>query len=154
MDVNKFIPKGKINKFDINLYNKYDIPARTKVKEILKDYIIDNPDIYGADMIINSKNKCKYKYLEIQVCTQWTGEKFPYNNVYIWERKGKYDNNTLFLTLSKDLSKGYLFDISQLDKDKPRRFKKYSREYIYDISWNQVMLIYMKYLTEDIIDEF
>lgn len=150
----KFIPKGKINRFNADLYIKYDIPAREKVKDILKDFIYDNPDKYGADLVINSKKKCKYKYLELQVCTQWTKDKFPYKNIYIWERKAKYDNNTLFLTLSKDLSIGYLFDISKLDKEKPRRFKKYSRELVYDIKWNQVMLVYMKYLTKEMIEEF
>lgn len=151
--MNSFKPKGKIQKFNNVLFEKYDIPARQKIKDVLKEYIKDNPDKYGADMIIKSE-KCKYKYLELQVCTQWRDDKFPYKNMYIWVRKGKYNNDTLFLTLSRDLSMGYLFDISKLDKDKPKRFKKYSRQFIYDIPWNQVMLVYMDYFTEKTIENF
>jgi hypothetical protein len=145
---------GKIHKFDNKLFEKYDIPARNKIKECLKEYICDNPDRYGADMIINSDKNIKYKYLEIQVCTRWIDDKFPFEKLYIWERKKKYNNDTLFITLNKDLSMGYLFDLSKVDKDNPRRLKKYSREYVYDISWNQAMLIYTNSLTSNIIDEF
>jgi hypothetical protein len=146
--------KGKIHKFDKKLFKKYDIPARNKIKECLYPYIYDNPDIYGADMIIKSEKNIKYKYLELQVCTCWINEKFPFEKLYIWERKKKYNNDTLFITFNKDLSMGYLFDLSKVDKDKPRRIKKYSREFIYDIPWNQTMLIYTDTLTSDIIDEF
>ena len=146
--------KGKIHKFDNRLFEKYDIPARNKIKECLNSYICDNPDIYGADMIINSDKNIKYKYLEIQVCTRWTDIKFPFEKLYIWERKKKYNNDTLFITFNKDLTMGYLFDLSKVDKDNPRRLKKYSREYVYDIPWNQAMLIYTDTLTSNIIDEF
>jgi hypothetical protein len=145
---------SKIKPFDKQLHDKYDIPARQKIKSILHDYIDNNKDIYGADMIINSNGLSKYKYLELQVCSCWKTEKFPYDNVFIWERKGRYDNDTLFLTLNCDLTMGYLFDISKIDKNKPRRLKKYSREFVYDIPRNQALLIYLEYLTPDIINEF
>jgi hypothetical protein len=149
----KFKVKGKISKFSKKLFEKYDIPARQKIKQVLKDFVRDNPDKYGADMMINCST-IKYKFLELQVCAQWTDDKFPHKNVYIWERKGKYENDTLFLTLSRDLEQGYLFDTAKLDKNKPRRFKKYSREYVYDIPWNQVMLIRIEHLTREIIEDF
>lgn len=152
-NMKNFIPKGKIRKFNEELYKKYDIPAREKIKQVLSEYIADNPDKYGADMLIKS-DKCKYKYLELQVCTQWTENKYPHDNIFIWERKGKYNDDTLFLTFNKDLTMGYIFDTSKLDKNKPRRLKKYSREFVYDIPWNQVMLVYMKHLTSDDIDDF
>jgi hypothetical protein len=46
---------GKIKKFDENLYNKYDIPARELLKEKLGDKIKDNPDIYAEDMLIEDE---------------------------------------------------------------------------------------------------
>lgn len=49
---------------------------------------------------------------------------------------------------------GYLFDTTKLDKNKPRRFKKYSREFVYDIPWNQVMLVHMEHFTKEMIEDF
>lgn len=149
-----FRPKGKIRAFDEELYKKYDIPARKIIKEILKDFVEENPNKYGADMIIKSNKKCKYKYLELQVCTQWINEKFPHKYIYIWERKGRYNDDTLFFTLNRDMTMGYLFDISKINKEKPRRFRKYNRQFVYDIPWNQVMLVYCKYLTKELVEEF
>ena len=54
---------GKKSKFNEKLYEKYDIPARQKIKEVLGDNICDNPDKYGEDMILLIDG-CKYKYLE------------------------------------------------------------------------------------------
>ena len=139
--------KGKVQQFNEELLKKFDEPARKKVKEVLGDFVIDNPDPYAQDMIIKSDN-CKYKYLELQVCNQWITEPYPYARVYIYARKIKYDNDTLFLTLSKNMQWGYLFDTSEIKKYdiQPRRFKKYSREFVYDIPWHRVTKVYMKTL--------
>ena len=145
--------KGRVSKFSQELLEKFDAPARQKMKEILPNYLEDNPDKYGADLLIKS-DKCKYKYLELQVCTRWKEEKYPHSSIFIWERKGKYNNETLFLTLNRDFTMGYMFDISKVDKENPRRYKKYCREYVFDIPWNQVMLIHIPFLTKEIIEEF
>lgn len=130
---------GRQSRFCKKMFERYDTPARKKLKEVLGDYITDNPDIYGQDFLINS-NTCKYNYLEVQVCADWINE-YPYSKVWIYERKSKYnyDSTTLFLTFNKRLSRGYFFDIDSIKEVKPRRLKKYSREYVYDIPWNRIM---------------
>lgn len=138
----KMYATGHIKKFDQKLCDKYDIPARNKIKEILGEYIIDNPDLYGADMILNIP-ECRYKYIELQVCTTWIGEKFPHQLPFIYERKIKYENDTLFLVFDKNLKKGLLFSRKYVT-DKKKRLKKYSREFIYEVRWNYVMPIYME----------
>jgi hypothetical protein len=136
--------KGKVQCFSEELLKKFDEPARKKVKEVLGSFVIDNPNPYGQDLIIKS-DKCKYKYLELQVCNQWVNEPYPYDKVYIYARKIRYNSNTLFLTLSRDLKWGYLFDTIELKKNnvQPRRFKKYSREFVYDIPWHRLTKVYM-----------
>lgn len=143
--------KGKHKKFDYQLHYKYDVPARNKVKEVLGDFVKDNPDEYQQDMIITSPT-CRYKYLEIQVVSRWIGERYPYNTVYIYERKAKYGEDTLFLTLNRDLTKGFIFDNTSIKGTNPRRFKKYSREFVYDIPWCNVMTIYMSQLDKETVE--
>lgn len=141
---------GRHTKFDQYLHDKFDIPAREKVKSVLGDIVKDNPNIYQQDLIITSKH-CKYKYLEIQVINQWIENHFPYKNVYIYERKAKYNNDTLFLTLNRNLTNGYLFDRKSIENIKPRRFKKWSREFVYDIPWHRILPIDMNEFNEDLL---
>ncbi len=145
--------KGRHSKFDQELYEKYDLPAREKIKKALGDFVKDNPDPYKQDLVITKKD-CKYKYIELQVCTMWTGEKFPFDNVYIYERKNIYGPETLFITLNRDMTKGLVFDGASYDEKEPRRLKKYSREYVYDIKWNRIMPILIDTLTEDDIEMY
>src|SRR5947209_7602699 len=84
----QYILKGKIKKFDQKLFDKYDIPARTIVKEKLGALVYDNPDIYGQDLVLNDK-ECKYKYIELQVCASWiTDDDYPFKKPFVYERKG------------------------------------------------------------------
>ena len=145
--------KGKHKKFDYDLHIKYDVPARDKIKEILGNFVKDNPDTYQQDLIITSPT-CKYKYIELQVVSRWFGESYPYDTVYIYERKAKYGSDTLFLTLNRNLTKGFLFDTKNIKEAKPRRFKKYSREYVYDIPWNQIMTIFTSQLDKETIEMY
>lgn len=142
---------GKRHIFDQTMHDKYDIPARKKVIEILgEDVVKNNPDIYQQDLIITCGD-CKYKYLELQVCADWIAEKYPFPNVFVYERKAKYDNDTLYLTLNRHLTRAKLFDRKSFC-DKPRRLKKYSREFVYDIHHYRVIDIYdINDLDEDLI---
>ena len=133
---------GKIKKFDEKLYNKYDIPAREILKNKLGDKIKDNPDIYAEDMIIDDID-CKYKFLEIQACADWIGEKYPHNKPFVFERKGHFDDKTLFILFDKHLTKALLFAKTSLEKI-PVRTKKYSRFYKYEVPWNKVVTVYME----------
>ena len=132
---------GRVTKFNEFLYNKYDIPAREKLKLLLNNFIQDNPDKFMQDFIILNKS-CKYKYLEIQVCASWIlPDKYPFSNIFVYARKANYNNNTLFLTLNKNFTCGYLFDFASIYTTNPRRIQKYSREYVYDIEWPRVMYV-------------
>ena len=140
---------GKIKKFDEKLYNKYDIPAREILKNKLGDKIKDNPDIYAEDMIIDDID-CKYKFLEIQACAEWIGEKYPHNKPFVFERKGHFDDKTLFILFDKHLTKALLFAKTSLEKI-PVRTKKYSRYYKYEVPWNKVVTVHMEnFSIEDI----
>jgi len=139
---------GKHSCFNTKLYKKYDLPARDKIKQVLGEFVKDNPDMYKQDLVITDKT-FKYKYIELQVCTAWINEKFPYDKVYIYERKNIYGADTLFITLDRHMTKGYIFDGASYEHDKPKRLKKYSREFVYDIPWNRVMDFSLDSLTPE-----
>jgi hypothetical protein len=145
--------KGKHKKFSSVLHDKFDEPARKKIKDILGDFVEDNPNPYKQDLIITSSG-CKYKYLELQVINQWIGERYPYKTVYIYERKAIYKDDTLFLTLNKNLTKGFLFDKKSIEGKKPRRFKKWSQEFVYDIPWQKILTIYTSSLDKETIQYY
>jgi len=129
---------GKHSCFDQKLYEKYDLPARDIVKKALNEFVITDPNY-------------KYKYIELQVCATWVSDKFPYNNVYIYERKGCYGNDTLFITLDRHLTRGFVFDAESIKDKEPRRIKKYAREFVYDIPWNRIMPFNIDDLTPELI---
>lgn len=143
---------GKRNKFDQHLFNKYDPPAREKVKACLGDFVCDNPNIYGEDMIIKS-DTCRYKYLELQVCANWFTDEFPYQLPFVYARKAMYSDKTLFLILDKNFTKGLLFGKESLN-DKPKRRQKYSREFIYEVPWKNVMRVYLDFLSKEDIESY
>lgn len=140
---------GKHTIFNQQMSDMYDIPAREKVKTALGDFVIDNPVLNKQDMVITDP-QCKYRFLELQVCTSWINN-FPYPNVYIYARKYKYNHNTLFLTLNKYMDKGYIFDMASLDNVKPTRLRKWSREFIYNVPWNRVMYVEMADLDKETV---
>lgn len=144
--------QGKHKKFDKKLFSKYDIPARETIKKCLGDFVCDNPDQFGADLLINSEN-CKYKYLELQVCSNWFTDNFPYVKPFVYARKAIYDKQTLFIITDKNFVRGLLFDRKSLDKE-PKRLKKYSREFIYEVPWHRVLRFYLKYFDKDDVEEY
>jgi len=140
--------KGKHSKFNQELYEKYDLPAREKIKKALGTFVIDNPDPLAQDLVITDP-KCKYRFIELQVATSWVGEKFPFPYVYIYERKKKYGADTLFITLDRHMTRGFIFDGVSYKDSEPKRLKKYSREYIYSVQWNRIMPVIIDILTVD-----
>ncbi len=134
--------QGKIKKFDEILYNKYDIPARELLKKKLGDKIKDNPDIYAEDMLIDDP-LCKYKFMEIQACAEWIGEKYPHDKPFVFERKGHFNDKTLFILFDKHMTKALLFAKTSLEPT-PIRTKKYSRFFKYEVQWNKVCTVFME----------
>jgi len=139
---------GKHKRFDQKLHDKYDIPARKIIKEKLGDWVKDNPDTKKQDLIITKP--FRYKYIEVQINACWEKDKYPHDNLYVYERKGKYADDTLFITLDKLLTSGYLFDRKSFSS-KPRRLKKYSREFVYDIPWRRALPLNIENLSVEII---
>lgn len=116
------------------------MPARTKIKEILGDFVKDNENEFQQDLIITDP-ECRYKYLEIQVCAGWLNGPYPYETLTIYERKQHYGLDTLFMTLNKNLTHCYIFDRKSFSDTKLHRLKKYSREYVYDVPWSKALKI-------------
>lgn len=142
---------GKKAVFNEHLFNKYDIPARKKLINALGEYLSDNPDKFGQDLIINS-DTCKYKFLEVQVCADWIAPDFPKKYLYIYERKKRYGKDTLFITLNRWMTKAFIFDTQVLVNDKPRRIRKYSREFIYEIPWNRALNVFIEHINKNSIE--
>lgn len=130
---------GKIKKFDAKLLEKYDAPAREIVKTQLGEYVEDNPNIYDQDMILKIPN-IKYKYLELQVCTQWKEDQYPYKLPFVYARKKLFGPETMYLIFNSNMTQGLLFDQPSLC-EKPRRLKRYSRYWVYEVPWNRVLKV-------------
>jgi hypothetical protein len=141
---------GKVAKFSQKLHDKYDIEGRNMVKQYLKDDVIDNPDIYGVDMIL-TKPDFPYKFIEVQVYANWQTDEFPYSKPYIYARKMRYGNDTLFVAYNRNFTKLLMFGRSKII-DKPERLKKYDREFVHYVNWNNVFKINAEDLSMDTIE--
>lgn len=143
---------GSVKKFDKKLHTKFDIEARNMLKNILGDDISDNEDIYGEDMIFTIQNnlhptkKFPFKYLEVQVFSQWSENNFPYNYPFVYARKMRFSDSTLFVTFNKFLSEVIIFSRNSIDKN-PSKLKKYDRECVHYVSWNKAMKLKTNELT-------
>jgi len=129
---------GKLKKFNKKLYDKYDGGARLIVKKYIGDYVKDNPNIYEEDLLLNLDN-CKYKYIELQVCAEWKDKIFPYKMPFIYERKIRFSDDTLFLLFNRDFSIFIMFDKKNII-NKPERIKRYSRYFVYYFPWRYCLL--------------
>lgn len=99
-------------KFDEDLYSSNDERARATVFRYINEqglYAVDNPDIYGPDIIVYSGLQPKY-YIEVEVKQVWknteAGE-FPYPTVQLPHRKKKFLDGPLpieYWILSADCS--------------------------------------------------
>jgi hypothetical protein len=88
--------------------------------------------------------------LEIQACADWIGDKYPHEKPFVFERKGHFNDKTLFILFDKHLTKALLFAKTSLEET-PVRTKKYSRYFKYEVQWNKVVSIHMEnFSIEDI----
>ena len=98
-------------------------------------------------MIIED-NECKYKFLEIQACAEWIGDKYPHEKPFVFERKGHFSDKTLFILFDRHMTKGYMFAKTSL-MCTPVRTKKYSRFFKYEVPWHKVTTVYMENFSMD-----
>lgn len=140
---------GKVAKFDQKKFDKYDVEGRIMIKNILKDNIKDNENIYGEDMIFTIED-FPYKFLEIQVMSYWDNDIFPYKYPFVYARKMRFSEETLFVTFNKHLSQIILFDRKSISEH-PSRLKKYDREFVNYVHWRKTMRITTDKLTPKLI---
>ena len=100
----------QIKKFDQDLHDKYDPPARRAVSAWLNMkrgvVVKDNPDIYGTDLIVY-KNDVIVGYAEVEVRV-WTPY-CPFSTIHVPVRKKHMLEvpNTLFFALTHDMRYAY-----------------------------------------------
>jgi len=100
----------KIKKFDQELHDKYDPPARAAVTSWLKMKwgldAFDNPDIYGTDLLICRAGK-QVGWAEVEV-RQWSPV-CPFYTIHVPVRKVEMLEvpNTLFFALTQDMKNAY-----------------------------------------------
>ena len=78
-------------KFSQDLHDQFDKVGRDWSKQLFKRYGVkleDNPDQYGVDLIAYRDDKI-VGYVEVEVRTVWTGNKFNYDTLNIPLRKKK-----------------------------------------------------------------
>lgn len=131
--------EGKIKVFDQKLSNKFDIKAREIIKQRLGTNVDDNPNMYGEDLIVLA-NDIPYGYIELQVYGKWTSDKFPFPSPFVYERKMKFCNTTLFICFNAFFDKMILFGRKTIHPKKYRE-KKYSREFIHYVPWNKALMV-------------
>ena len=130
---------GKTKKFDQDLFDKYDGDARNIIKDKLTDLVCDNHDKFGEDLIF----KCgdlPYKFIEVQVCSTWEDKLFPYRFPYVFARKMRFSDDTLFITFNKTFTEALMFS-KKVISTVPVRLKKYDREMIHYVPWSRVLRI-------------
>jgi hypothetical protein len=100
----------KIKKFDQALHDKYDPPARKAVIDWIQMkwglQAIDNPNIYGTDLIIYRAGK-QVGWAEVEV-RQWSPV-CPFYTIHVPVRKKEMLEvpNTLFFALTQDMKNAY-----------------------------------------------
>lgn len=130
---------GKIKVFDQELSDRYDKRSRIIVKSKLGPAVTNNPDKYAEDMIVVTK-RIPYGYIELQVYGKWTEDVFPYDSPFVYERKLKFCETTLFICFNASYDKLVMFSRTAIHP-KRYRVKKYSREFIHYVPWSKAITL-------------
>lgn len=96
---------GRTKPFSKELHRRNDPKSRQIVKDYLKKngiIIEDNKNRFGVDLI-SADNTLQ---VEVEHRLSWKGDEFPFDDVNIPERKGKFfkDGKVQYFILSKDYS--------------------------------------------------
>jgi hypothetical protein len=100
----------QIKKFEQDLHDKYDPPARAAVSAWLNNIwgvdAVDNPNKYGTDLIIYRAGR-QVGYVEVEV-RSWTPY-CPFDTIHVPVRKKHMleVENTLFFALNHDMTHAY-----------------------------------------------
>lgn len=146
------------DRFDFydNLLKEHDKPAREALKYHInkiflkkknKLSVIDNPDIFGPDMIVCFNGIPHKHYIELFHNVGWIGEKFPYKHLNITQKKGNDSLNMIVDTvvfnndftmmayikhknIKKCVKKGILFEIKSWYMKKNEWMYKLDAKYL------------------------
>jgi hypothetical protein len=95
--------------FNPILFKENDRLARAAGKKYWQSLgydVIDNPDRYGADLIVDNKFYC-----EVEIKKVWSGKEFKYDTLQVPERKKKFANLDMpckFIVFNNEQSHGFL----------------------------------------------
>ena len=132
------------------LFKENDGPARAAGKRYwsVADGVVrveDNPERYGADLIVHTM--AGSFYCEVEIKKGWEGKEFQYDTLQIAARKGKFLGKALpvsYIVFNADQSYGYLCQGSDLaDSPIVEVSNKYKRsgEMFYQIPIGRLTLI-------------
>ena len=105
------------HKFNQSIFNKTDKVARDTLINILPTRLKNNDDKYGVDLMFDTRI---YNHIEVEVVLSWGNDKDgPFGgNVKLFQRKLRYDNDTLFIQLNNKQTKLVIFSRKQVDMDR------------------------------------
>jgi len=132
-------------RFDPALFAETDAKARACGKQYwtsLGHTVEDNPDRYGADLIVDGKFYC-----EVEIKKVWSGDTFQYDTLQIPHRKAKYtklDMPCKFIVFNSTQSHGILVDGETLAsspvKEVPNKYS-YKDEMFFQVPIKNTTLI-------------
>jgi hypothetical protein len=125
--------KGVRKRFSKELHDQNDASAKQVVMAYLGSGWMENSKRTGVDLIHEDLEK----FAEVEVKHRWSGSSFPYKDVQLPERKGKWrDLDIEFFILNKEKTHAIVFHGSVLDdsmlREVPNKYV-YSGEYFFAI---------------------
>lgn len=144
--------EGEIKVFDQNLFDRYDKTSRVIIKKKLEGFVMDNPDIYGEDIIVTSDD-IPYEYIELQVYGKWNSQNYPYFTPFVFERKMRLAESTLFICFSADYKRIVMFSKKVLTKKK-YKIKNYPQELIHYVTVGRAVFLNTEDLNVDVIKKY
>jgi hypothetical protein len=145
----KYIDGKKIKVFDQKMKDYYENIPRKIIKECLGSYVIDNQNIYKEDMIILN-DYLKIKFIEIQVFGKWKNL-FPYEKPFIFSRKLKLDENTLFICFNSDYTKIIMFEKNDLSH---KTTHPIYNEDIINVEWKDIYELSIEELNMQFLEQY
>jgi hypothetical protein len=106
-----------VKRFDKTLHASHDWAAKNAVIEWLEadDWeVVENPDIYGVDLIAERENQ--RLLVEVEIKRGWTGS-FPFKSLHIPKRKEKFiAPGVVFMVLDFTLTQAYVVTAETLQR--------------------------------------
>jgi hypothetical protein len=135
-------------RFSKELHDENDTLARAAGKKYWSTFgyqVIDNPDRYGADLIVNTG--WEEFYSEVEIKRVWSGPTFQYDTLQIPSRKKKFTELSkpcMFVVLNKEQTHAFVCDSKTLlDSplvEVPNKYV-YSGEMFYQVPVSQLLFV-------------